>query len=93
YWNKSNTTKERWKIMKKSVSDWHDLVGLESATHRVELGKTFADEDYDHGYLVPKNENTHELFYLSTHTFYKSTQADYQRMFNVCGFNIKLICE
>lgn len=73
----------------KIVRDFDDLVGLESSTHYIE----FWEED--ESYWVMSKEKGCKVcgdsgYYLSTHSFYPSYVHNTRKIFDVCGFNIKI---
>jgi vacuolar-type H+-ATPase subunit D/Vma8 len=76
----------------KLIKTWEELAGLESENYRVEV-----DLDKCSGWIVPKVETkeTEENYfkyhwYLSTHTFYGHSYAQYTELFQKLGFDIEL---
>lgn len=70
------------------IDCWEQLVGLESDNYKLEI-----NTEIGNGWIVAKNDNVPELerkFYLSTHTFYKSTYLYAEKRLRLCGFNVKL---
>ena len=78
--------------MPKLITNWEDLVGLESEKYKLEI-----DVDMGCGWIVPKVE-TEETetdycrhhYYLSTHTFYGGHNRSYTKVLQNFGFDIEL---
>lgn len=73
--------------MKKLISRWEDLVGLESKDYYLDI-----ELDNGCGYIVPKVQTEDNWFhtYLSTHTFYGLNYKDSTILLQEHGFNVQL---
>jgi len=73
--------------MKKLISRWEDLVGLESKDYYLDI-----ELDNGCGHIVPKVQTEDNWFhpYLSTHTFYGLNYKDSTILLQEHGFDVQL---
>lgn len=74
----------------RGVRNFKELMDIESETHYIEY-----EEHSDSYWIMSKNKKCsicgRSGYYLSTHTFYKSSSYNTQLVLNKLGFNVKII--
>lgn len=79
--------------MSKLIKQWSDLIGLESATHKIVINEKYGCS----GWIVPKDDSDDSDYYgnrayLSTHLFYRKSYKGYNNLLRKFGFDVEIVC-